>query len=226
MFHKNGMRPLIIANGTKCYSILYCSSPWLYIRLKHTYSVICVKLDSLPGNSKKWTIDLFVAFGVWLVHSWAATPYTLLSTPRVDKREDKREDSWERKRDRVNEDVQCQLTRERTRERTRVGMREVLTRIYIYIHICIWKRERQVAAVLSFSPLSLTPSLERQKVTHSYVTRLVYMWHDLFICDMTHSYVTWLIRMHLRAWQREKDRQCVHASVHECWYVLANERER
>jgi len=27
--HKNGMRPLIISNGTKCYSILYSDSPWL-----------------------------------------------------------------------------------------------------------------------------------------------------------------------------------------------------
>jgi len=72
MFHRNEMRPLIIANGTKCYSILYCNSPWLYIRLKYTYSVTSVKLDWLPGNSKKWTIDLFVAFGVRLVHSWAA----------------------------------------------------------------------------------------------------------------------------------------------------------
>ena len=70
MFHKNGMRPLIIANGTKCYSILYCNSPWRYIRLKYTYSAISVKLDSLPGNSKKWRINLFVAFEVRLVHSW------------------------------------------------------------------------------------------------------------------------------------------------------------
>ena len=49
----------------------YCNSPWLYLRLKHKYSVISVKFDSLPGNSKKWGIDLFVAFGVRLVHSWA-----------------------------------------------------------------------------------------------------------------------------------------------------------
>ena len=68
-----GMRPLIIANGTKCYSILYCNSPWLYIRLKYTYSesAISVKLDSLPAKTKKQGIDLFVAFGVRLVHSWA-----------------------------------------------------------------------------------------------------------------------------------------------------------
>ena len=71
MFHRNGMSPLIIANGTKRYSILDCNSPWIYIRLKDTYSVISVQLDWLPGNSKKWTIDLFVAFGVRLVHSWA-----------------------------------------------------------------------------------------------------------------------------------------------------------
>jgi len=45
VFHKNRMRPLIIAKGTRCYSILYCNSPRLYIRLKYTYSVISVKLD-------------------------------------------------------------------------------------------------------------------------------------------------------------------------------------
>ena len=44
---------------------------WYKMLLKYTYSVISVKLDSLPGNSKKWGIDLFVAFAVRLVHSWA-----------------------------------------------------------------------------------------------------------------------------------------------------------
>ena len=53
MFHKNRMRSLIIATGRKCYSILYCNLPWLYIRLKCMYSVISVIVDSLPGNSKK-----------------------------------------------------------------------------------------------------------------------------------------------------------------------------
>jgi len=77
MFHKNGMRPLIISNGTKCYSILYCNSTRLYIRLKYTYSVISVELNWLPGNSKKWTIDQFVAFEVRLVPSWAENKATL-----------------------------------------------------------------------------------------------------------------------------------------------------
>jgi len=71
MFHNNGMRPLIIACGTKCCSILYFNSQSLYIRLKFTYSAISVIVDSLPGNTKKQGIDKFVAFGVRLVHSWA-----------------------------------------------------------------------------------------------------------------------------------------------------------
>jgi len=71
MFHKNGMRPLIIANGTKCYSILYCNSQSLHIRLKYKYSLILAIVDSLPGNTKRQGIDKFVAFGVRLVHSWA-----------------------------------------------------------------------------------------------------------------------------------------------------------
>ena len=57
IFHKNGMRPLIISNGTICYSISYRNSPPLYIRIKYVYSVISVKLNWLSGKIKKWRID-------------------------------------------------------------------------------------------------------------------------------------------------------------------------
>ena len=57
MFYKNGMRPLIIANGTKCYSILCSDSNSLYIRqhVKYMYPVISVIVHSLSaaGHTKK-----------------------------------------------------------------------------------------------------------------------------------------------------------------------------
>ena len=62
----------------RVYSILYCNSQSLYIRLKFTYSVISVIVDSLPGNTKKQSIDKFVAFGVRFVHSWAAPLSTVV----------------------------------------------------------------------------------------------------------------------------------------------------
>jgi len=55
MFHKNGMRPLIIANRTKCWSILCFKSQWPYIRLKYMYSLIYVDYLAIV-KSGKWSI--------------------------------------------------------------------------------------------------------------------------------------------------------------------------
>ena len=70
-FHKNGMSPLRRTNGTIFYSILYRNLRLLYDRLKYVYLVISVIVDWLSGNTKKWTIDKFVAFGMRFFHSRA-----------------------------------------------------------------------------------------------------------------------------------------------------------
>ena len=42
-------------------SLSYFNSAGVHVRLKNVYSVISVKLDSPPGNTKKNRIDPFVA---------------------------------------------------------------------------------------------------------------------------------------------------------------------
>jgi len=53
---------MIIPNCSKRYSILSCTTQSIYIRLKYTYSLISVNINSLPGNTKKEGIDKFEAF--------------------------------------------------------------------------------------------------------------------------------------------------------------------
>ena len=75
MSHKNGMSPLIRTDCTIFYSFLYCNLGHLRrkydVRRIFVYSIISVKLDCLFGDTKKWTIDKFVAVGVRFFHSWA-----------------------------------------------------------------------------------------------------------------------------------------------------------
>jgi len=52
VFHKNGMSPMIRADGTIFQSLSDSNSTRVYIRLKYMYSVISVKLDPLPANTK------------------------------------------------------------------------------------------------------------------------------------------------------------------------------
>jgi len=39
--------------------------------------------------------------------------------------------------------------------------------------------------------MCVTGLIQSCHLTQSYVTWLIHMWHDSFICDMTNSYVTW-----------------------------------
>jgi len=52
IFHKNKMGSIIRSSGTVFYSHLYLNSRLGFNGLKYSYSVISVKMDSLPANTK------------------------------------------------------------------------------------------------------------------------------------------------------------------------------
>jgi len=52
VFHKNEMRPMIRSSGTIFFSLVYFNPERGYSRLKYMYTVISVKIDSLPANTK------------------------------------------------------------------------------------------------------------------------------------------------------------------------------
>ena len=73
MFHKNGIGPIIRANGKIFWSLLYLNSTVVYIGLKYVYSVISVFDKRLPGNTKKWTIARSWPIRVRFLHPWAVS---------------------------------------------------------------------------------------------------------------------------------------------------------
>jgi len=57
---------------------------------------------------------------------------------------------------------------------------------------CIWGSS---SFVIVMSVVCATWPILICDMTHSYVTRIIWMRQDPFLCDMAHSYVTWLSHM-------------------------------
>jgi len=76
-----------------------------------------------------------------------------------------------------------------------------ITDVFIWIsHVCDitsgdMTHSYAYESVMSCKSCDLTSSALVYNMTHSYMTWLIHMRHDSFVCDMTHSYATWLIHM-------------------------------
>ena len=134
-----------------------------------------------------------------------------------------RETATDRKRDRETEterrgeaENERERDREKDQERARESEQKRACHIFhvLFMHIdrlcqatlnsrCAW-RITYVSHVLNMWHDSFICNL-----THSYVAWLVHMWHDSFIWSMTHPCATWLIRM----WNDSFIRDVTHAYV-------------
>ena len=71
--YKNKMGSIIRSSGTVFYSFLYLNSRLGFNKLKYLYSVISVKIDSLPTNTKNRESTRSWTAKMQFLHPWAAS---------------------------------------------------------------------------------------------------------------------------------------------------------
>jgi len=83
MFHKNNMGSIIRSSGTVFYSLLYLNSRLGFHGLKILYSVISMKIDSLPANTKNRESTRSWTARVRFIHPWAGGVCKLLHSGKL-----------------------------------------------------------------------------------------------------------------------------------------------